>query len=660
MTLRARLAIAFLALVLVPLLVGAALLVNTVTDVNHRHSVDLLRASRHTATLALSDLCRLAHSGSEALANRAQQIPPAEAVTETVNRNLGDLAAVQAVDGSVTASAGVPASEVPRVAGAGSCNSETRGNSSAVVSSVVMVDQKKRFVGTAWTGFVVDRGLASRLSETTGAQVTVFHDGKVVASSLPPSGALRLAAEGRTLGPGVVNRDHELVAAVTPTTGQPLSLVISMSTPSPVGYYLLIGFVLFLAVGLGIIVALRLARAVTAPLAVVGEAAERVAAGDLETRVPVRRRDEVGRLAESFNMMTHELAGYVGALRAGRDQLRRNLDLLGDTLSSTLDLGRILTVVLDTAMAATGARSGAVFLSQGGGMRCEASSGFSPEVTQQLRSADARSGAGVVATVARSGEPMRGCNGPEATSALGNLPDGTVWLAVPLISSGRVVGVMCLCDRLGGDEFDDSDTSSMRGFANHAAVAIDNVLLHQETQQLAVVDPLTGLANYRYFQTSTNREIERAHRFTRPLALLMLDVDHFREINDAHGHAAGDAVLVELAQRLDAEVREVDILARYGGEELVLVLPETDAAAGVQAATRLCELVRSAPVRLPNGIAINVTVSIGGAVYPEHGATVRALVDRADDALYAAKSAGRDRCRIAGPDAPADLRPADL
>ena len=109
-------------------------------------------------------------------------------------------------------------------------------------------------------------------------------------------------------------------------------------------------------------------------------------------------------------------------------------------------------------------------------------------------------------------------------------------------------------------------------------MAIDNVLLHQEAQRLSLTDPLTSLWNYRYLTLGLGHEIERASRFSRPLAVLMLDLDRFKQINDQHGHQIGDAVLVEMADRMRTEVREVDTLARYGGEEFVVVLPETDPA----------------------------------------------------------------------------------
>jgi two-component system cell cycle response regulator len=215
-------------------------------------------------------------------------------------------------------------------------------------------------------------------------------------------------------------------------------------------------------------------------------------------------------------------------------------------------------------------------------------------------------------------------------------------IAVPLKSQGRVIGVLNLYDRVDADAFDDNDLATIRSFANQATVAIDNVLLHQEAQRLSITDGLTGLWNYRYFQMNFDKEIERASRFQRPLALLIFDLDKFKQVNDVYGHQRGDSVLIELATRVKGAIREVDTLARYGGEEFVLILPETDLEGATLAAGKICELVRQRRFGAAGEEPIRVTVSIGIAVYPEHGRHGATLVKSADSALYAAKEAGRD------------------
>ena len=175
-----------------------------------------------------------------------------------------------------------------------------------------------------------------------------------------------------------------------------------------------------------------------------------------------------------------------------------------------------------------------------------------------------------------------------------------------------------------------------------------NVRLHEEAQRLSLTDPLTGLWNYRYLRESLRREVERASRFGRMLTVLVLDLDHFKDVNDTYGHAAGDAVLGEFARRIRVGLREVDVAFRQGGEEFVVLLPETDGYGGAIVAERLGAAVRDRPVAV-DGVQIPVTVSVGVAVYPEHGENSPQVLAAADRALYAAKKAGRDTYRLAEP-----------
>jgi two-component system, cell cycle response regulator len=169
----------------------------------------------------------------------------------------------------------------------------------------------------------------------------------------------------------------------------------------------------------------------------------------------------------------------------------------------------------------------------------------------------------------------------------------------------------------------------------------------REVQRLAVTDELTGLGNVRHLADSLRLEVERAARFRRTLGVLLLDLDHFKEVNDAHGHRAGDAVLTEFADRIKGVVREVDLAFRQGGEEFVILLPETDIAGSLTAARRIGEAVRAEPFTV-GAVQIAVTVSIGVAVYPRHAGSGAETLEAADAALYAAKAAGRDTFSVAG------------
>jgi diguanylate cyclase (GGDEF)-like protein len=165
---------------------------------------------------------------------------------------------------------------------------------------------------------------------------------------------------------------------------------------------------------------------------------------------------------------------------------------------------------------------------------------------------------------------------------------------------------------------------------------------HREAQRLSITDPLTGLGNYRYLRECLRREVERASRFGRELGVLALDLDRFKEVNDGYGHRAGDAVLAEFAHRVRRVVREVDLVFRRGGEEFVILLPETDAAGCVTAANRLGTAIRGGAFTVDAAAGVRITVSIGIAVFPGHAGTGLEVLDVADAALYAAKAAGRD------------------
>jgi diguanylate cyclase (GGDEF)-like protein len=251
--------------------------------------------------------------------------------------------------------------------------------------------------------------------------------------------------------------------------------------------------------------------------------------------------------------------------------------------------------------------------------------------------------------VAASGLSVRGELGtaPELLPGKNEPQSGSV-LAVPLRRPPHVFGVIALFAPTDPEGFDAAAESALQSLAGPASIAVENVLLHAEATRASTIDQMTGVWNYRYLMTSLNREVERAHRFDRSLSVLMLDLDHFKRVNDAHGHQRGDAVLREFATRVQAEIREVDTLARYGGEEFAVVLPETTATGAENLAERICRAIRSRPFGTDDGeVPISVTVSIGGAVYPEHGGSSRELIQRADRALYVAKSSGRNRWSMA-------------
>jgi diguanylate cyclase (GGDEF)-like protein len=234
---------------------------------------------------------------------------------------------------------------------------------------------------------------------------------------------------------------------------------------------------------------------------------------------------------------------------------------------------------------------------------------------------------------------------------------GASFLAVPLKAHNRVSGALLLTRH--GESFTSRELRLLRIYCNQAAIAIENAIVYERVENLAATDSLTGLFNRRYFESSLARELARCDRTSSRLALLMVDIDHFKSFNDTYGHAMGDVVLRRVALTLQNALRKGDVLARFGGEEFVVILPQVTHQGALESAERLRASVASSSLH-PGGPRRKVTVSIGVALFPEHAAPGdgEGLLLAADGALYQAKHLGRDRVEIHRPDEdPADADP---
>ena len=232
--------------------------------------------------------------------------------------------------------------------------------------------------------------------------------------------------------------------------------------------------------------------------------------------------------------------------------------------------------------------------------------------------------------------------------------DGNWSALLSMSSRGRVLGRVGVVRRPGHGTPDQASRAALSTLVANATLALANVTRHQETALLSLTDPLTGVDNVRQLGATLTREIERAVRFGHNLAVVMVDLDHFKQINDTYGHPRGDEVLVEVARRLSRCVREVDTLARCGGEEFCLLLPETDVAGAAVLAQRLVTAVAADPFVTEGGPDLDVTISVGTAAHPVHGSTGAEVMRVADAALYEAKRTGRNRvvAAVAPPGSP--------
>ena len=228
-------------------------------------------------------------------------------------------------------------------------------------------------------------------------------------------------------------------------------------------------------------------------------------------------------------------------------------------------------------------------------------------------------------------------------------------LCIPLTSQEGNLGVLHFQNlpsiSLGGREVAEEGIDPLQQLAatvaDHIALALTNLRLRETLRQQAVRDPLTGLFNRRYLEETLERELRRAKRKDTAIGVIMLDLDHFKQLNDTYGHEAGDHVLRTLGDLLQSHVRGGDIACRYGGEEFVLILPESDAAVTLRRAEEFRQGVEALPV-FYRGQQLGVTISLGVAVRPQHGDSGDTLLRAADRALYAAKDQGRNRVAVAG------------
>ncbi len=324
------------------------------------------------------------------------------------------------------------------------------------------------------------------------------------------------------------------------------------------------------------------------------DAARAIARGDLKQRVPVQGRDEFALLGRTFNQMASQLQTRLEELAAERGRLRDVITRFGQALGATHDSEQLMRLIVEAAVEATSASGGVL--------------------------------------VGRSGEVVKA----------GNPDEGSDKIEVPLQAGTMDFGSLILV----GDDFTDEDRMTATSLATHAVVALDNARLHSIVERQALVDGLTGLANRRQGEDALGAELARVARFGGSLAVVVADLDSFKDVNDRYGHPAGDSVLREFALLLQESLRDVDLASRWGGEEFLLILPGTDAAGGARVAERIRAALSGRIVLSVDGTPIPVTASFGVAATPA-ATTASELFAAADAALYEAKRAGKNRVKTA-------------
>lgn len=402
--------------------------------------------------------------------------------------------------------------------------------------------------------------------------------------------------------------------------------------------------------------------------------------GDFLVRAPVMAGDEVGELARTFNRMLSRITDLAAnKIQADHDlimaqeqlkfrqrieeknsiiertnrtleQLVRDLSLIyeiGQEVNSIIDLDKLYANITGTLTKYLRISEFVimVFDDKREDLYVKAAHGF--EDNDRVMKTVFRKGEGITGLVAETGKKIyvKDTNKEERFLHYKNEKpaETSSFLSVPLVYKGEVLGVINFARR-GASSLSYQDVRMMSLVAGQVAIAIANARLYTRTRELSVRDELTGINNRRYLQQMLQMEWKRAVRFGRQLSLIMLDVDYFKQYNDTFGHLQGDQVLKQIGQLLKRNLREVDTVARFGGEEFVLLLPDTDKRGALAVAEKVRVITEGHHFVADNYNATRpVTISAGISTYPDDVEEMDDLIDRADIALYRAKENGRNR-----------------
>ncbi|MGH7721365.1 MAG: diguanylate cyclase [Candidatus Dormibacteria bacterium] len=512
-------------------------------------------------------------------------------------------------------------------------------------SSVVAATTERVFIARPLDAALL-RGLQGTITTSADpAEIAIVRGDRVVSAgsmvleqTLPPGTSVG-SGIGAVLGSGAAAQVVDVGGREAGADAKPLGSGFSVVVSTPVSEVttlwqpiaILLGLIVIAIFFIVLVVQTDLQR----PLRRLDRAVAGLAHDEYDIPMPRIANHEIGRVAASFEEMRRQLRATIAVTRARA--------VIATELNSQQPLETALGRVC--AQLRGFAHSDSAFILVNGS-----------EMTDSFAVTDGRS-LELEVSAALSGDGPMGCahrhDPPEAllvgaTAASAEARTGLRDFCVAPLRMGRtVLGVLGLARAAGA--FAGADAALVSSSAEQVALALERYRFIAMVQRQASIDDLTGLYNHRFLIDYLGQQVALAERLNTPLAILVLDLDHFKGVNDTHGHPSGDAVLSAFAQTLTGSIRRADLAARYGGEEFIVVMANTSALD----ARRVAEKIRAAAEAMAvpidgTGATASVTVSVGGAAYPEDTVTAAALLATADAALYDAKHGGRNRVCMAG------------
>ncbi len=331
---------------------------------------------------------------------------------------------------------------------------------------------------------------------------------------------------------------------------------------------------------------------------------------------------------------------------------RRNAELaslleIGKTLISSLELREVLqSIMLQVERLLQPKTWSLLLIEEDTGELCFEIA-VSP-VAQELKGIRLKVGEGIAGWVAQTGTSLLIPDVSQDPRFARRVADEVAYpvssiLCVPLRIRNRVLGVIELINSSGERTFNEDDLPLLEAVADFAAIAIDNARNYRRVSELVVTDDLTGLYNARHFHELLEYEIDRSRRYRSQVSLLFFDLDHFKSVNDRHGHLVGSRMISEVGRLVQRHIRSSDRAARYGGDEYVIILPNTGKEGAVSVANNLLNRLRSYPFLTDSDEQFAITASFGAATFPDDALDRTELIRAADSAMYMAKEAGRNR-----------------